>query len=171
MGADLVGWIVKGPKQLRVLKKHQQQIVRQLLQIVTWWRSLGDDAELEYAPRVNECPVKFSPALLADEDEFLRLMGWLTDAAPENAADHSQRQGIASALERLLDWPPSCRTTHWVEDPDDASQIIVFAGEMTWGDTPETPGYKQLCFLALTGVGALVGIKLMEPCVALNLTD
>jgi hypothetical protein len=35
MGADLVGWMAKGPLKLRVSRKHKRQIVHQLARIAT----------------------------------------------------------------------------------------------------------------------------------------
>jgi hypothetical protein len=49
--------------------------------------------------------------------------------------------------------------------------VFVFSGGMTWGDEPDLAGYRHLQLLALTGVGAAVGLKLLDPCVTLTLTE
>ncbi len=169
MGAELLGWLAKGPLKLRVSRSHKRQIVHQLSQIANWWRSMGDDAETDYAERVSESPIPMAQSLIDDESSFQRLIEWLTET--EGDESRTPKQLLSSRLNELLDWPPHHGTAAWTQDPDDPSQVIVFAGEMTDGDLPETSGYVQLQLLALTGVGALVGIKLLAPCITLTLRD
>jgi hypothetical protein len=169
MGAGLIGWLAKGPLKLRVSRKHERQMVHQLSQIADWWRSLGEDAEVEYPLRVGECPIPIAQSLVEDETCFFLLMEWLTQ--PDDDKQSTPKRLIAARLNELLIWPPDDASTAWTQDPDDATQVIVFAGEMSWGDLPETPGFRQLQMLALTGVAAVVGIKLLDPCVTLTLTD
>ncbi len=175
MGADLVGWIAKGPLKLRVSRKHKRQIVQQLTQIADWWRSLGEDAEGDYASHVDECPIPLDQSLIEDEQSFYRLIEWLTGyellTGYPDVPDVAPREFIADRLDELLIWPPDDRGSVSIQDPDDPKQVIVFSGEMTWGDEPDLDGYRQLQLLALTGVGALVGIKLLAPCITLTLKD
>jgi hypothetical protein len=170
MGAELLGWLAKGPLKLHVSRQHKRQIVHQLTQVADWWRSLGEDAESDFASRVGECPVPMAQSLVEDEESFLRLIAWLTEP-DENGQARTPRQLISMRLNKLLDWPPNYGTVAWTQDPDDPSQVLVFAGELSHGDLPETAGYRHLQLLALTGVGALVGIKLLAPCITLTLTD
>lgn len=152
MGAELLGWLAKGPMKLHVSRKHKRQIVHQLSQIANWWQGMGDDAEFDYASRIGECPIPIAQSLIDDESSFRRLIEWLTE--PEGNEPRTPKQLISSRLNQLLDWPPHHGTAAWTNDPDDPSQVIVFAGELSWGDLPETSGYRHLQLLALTGVGA-----------------
>lgn len=44
-------------------------------------------------------------------------------------------------------------------DPDDEDQCLVFAGDMSWGDKPTGTGYTMLELLMTTPLGAVLGIR------------
>jgi hypothetical protein len=44
-------------------------------------------------------------------------------------------------------------------DPDNPTQIPLFAGKMTWGDPPSGYGYTQLMLALLLGLWDVFGIR------------
>jgi hypothetical protein len=175
MGADLIGWHVKGPAQLHITNQQIRQLAHQLLPVARWWRDLGEDRELICGDPENACPhvstadidyyaeftEVFIPALLPEGD---------IDTEPRKFTNGKLRAHLCKLVTNVLaEWPPNYRDTSWIEDPDDPDQILVFAGEMSWGDEPQGGGYQAMRMLAQTGIGPAVGIKLLEGFITLTL--
>ena len=58
----------------------------------------------------------------------------------------------------IKSWPPQFRDTAHITDPDDPDKVIVFAGERTWGDTPDGHGFKLLAWAGVLGIAPGLGI-------------
>lgn len=137
MGADLIGFLVKGPKNLDPKLKEAaiglaSNVIGECLLYV------GTD-------RLND--IKFendSPLKDLDTCDIERI----SCLDPEELIDS------------LLDvWAGNARDTACRLDPDDPSQSILFTGEMTWGDEPSGYGYDTVRDAAHLGLFELFGIR------------
>lgn len=170
MGADLIGWFAKGPAELTVTDEQKNQLVDAITPVLHWWRGLGEDRESIIGDHVDECPNTCQLGM--DTDDFVAYF-IATLYPPENLedldnpvdpTDEQIESHLRAAIDSLIaEWPPNeYRDCAMHPDPDDESQVICFAGEMTWGDSPDGAGFKALQSLAMTGVGSAVGIKCLQ---------
>ena len=168
MGADLIGWHAKGPASLTLTDERREQIIDQLEQIAHWWRGLpedvhDDETDEKLLAAISGCPLPTDlDMLVGDTAGFRLVMGWL------ERDEHGQpvanlREHLTALTKKLpADWPPTFRDSSYVQDPDDHEQLLVFAGELSWGNEPEGGGFTTLKMLALTGIGAAVGIQCLR---------
>ena len=136
MGADQIGYLVKGP-----LKIPARRIKAAVSACKRWRRELldqaGEDAEED---RRKEATY----ALTAQEFDPLEI--------PEDPKE---------AIRRFVDWWngmeswDTCSRT----DPDQPSQKLVYAGEMSWGDEPDGEGYRMLRRAFAWGFVDCLGIR------------
>jgi len=157
MGADLIGFIVKGPKEVGGNKlgleraRHNYDEFRQLV----------DDFETADN----------------DDDRSAVINGW-EDRNRGNLADF---QGHGTPMDEyipdcsaILGFEGAATVDEWVEwwdggcagrdvmsrlDPDNGALKIVSVGELSWGDEPEGLGYQQIKFALWCGIAAPLGIR------------
>mgnify|MGYP006969383108 CR=1 FL=1 len=174
MGADLVGWMAKGPAKLQVPAARRAQIAEGLLAVLDWARSTLPADPQEAEEFLAGCEQEQLPPSIdswwatSSPEEVLQLLARLS---PErDVPRRRQRAHLNRYLRELLRaWPPEgCRDAAVLTDPDDPTQVLVFAGEMTWGDEPQGEAFLLLKQLAHSGIGEAVGIRLLAGFVTLD---
>lgn len=167
MGADLICYIAKGPRQPT---GSQRRAARRWLDRV--WPRIKEVHDQMY----EEDAVMQSAAL-----DRLRAMRRADSAArrPVTVAGHADDLDVAGVVasyawlrEQQVDSPArflaaflefwqegAPRDTAKRDDPDDSDQQIVIAGEPSWGDEPSGYGYQMLKASNLLGVTPLLGIR------------
>jgi len=144
MGADMIGYIVVGPKLIGPWQ--QKEAVRKIKLLVKEWNASGKP------PVCQTCFVEYSEASLdgcqCDEcgTEMPDLELMKTD--PERY--------VREMVER---WPPDFRDVATRDMPGNRDKVIVFAGDMTWGDSPEGAGYAALRLLLNSGCAEELGLE------------
>ena len=147
MGADLIGYLVKGPKEISA---------------AAW-----DAAEAKLVARLEpmwlgakvDCPDCGEPIDCADPDEFEYGCPACGSDSIKVMAELEDRDSVTQFMAKLRAWPPGARDVASRPDPDNDAEILVFAGEMSWGDSPCGYGYAYLRDLVLSGVGTDVGVR------------
>ena len=143
MGADLIGYIVKGP--VKITKARQQKAIEYLDRVFIIYNNANGDNEY----MAKTMPKPASDLLDADECQFNNIL-------EENIK--FKTNDIVKAIVSF--WHnPHYRDVCYVSDPDDKNQLIVFAGDMSWGDSPEGTGYRELDRMYWLGVNEALGIK------------
>lgn len=174
MGADLIGWMAKGPAELHVSPERKQEIAQRLQELVDWARDNLPANYDEAEEFLAQCGQEQLPACVDSmwaasyPEEFLQMLEQLT---PEGETDPAKsRDHLLGYIDGLVEaWPPEgCRDVSSAIDPDDSTQVLVFAGEMTWGDEPQGEGFQLLKRLAHSGIGEAVGIRLLAGYVTLS---
>jgi len=137
MGADLIGYIVKGPAKLpkNAVKLAIKSLKAQRKRLIAG---------------VKECEVCGQDMV---EGETCSC-GW-----PVIEKDTTDEAISELAKELVNEWPPTYRDCCSRQDPDDPKQVIVFAGDMSWGDEPENAGYQYLKKLINSGIGEVLKIR------------
>lgn len=136
MGADQVGYLVKGP--VRIAPGRIEQAVRACRKLRRWLLA-------EAGPDANSGQ---------RHDVALSLTGEYFDPAdiPENP-----RQTV---MDFVTWWQcPEGRDVCLRDDPDNPRQRLVFAGEMSWGDEPDGYGYQMLKQALAWGYANVLGIR------------
>ena len=136
MGAEQIGYLVKGPR--RIPKCRIPAAVRACRQRkAELLATAGPEAEewdrCEAAlVRAEAC---FDPADIPE------------DPTP--------------AVRKFMDWwaTLAARDTCSRPDPDDPTQILVYAGEMTAGDEPEGVGYRMIRGALAWGFAGPLGVR------------
>jgi hypothetical protein len=118
MGADLIGYLVKGKVKLPPKSK-----------AIAWFNKNQVDGKLIVSNEFEE------------EEEITK-------------------EAFVKFIDDFYDfWKSSSRDASSRIDPDDKTQQIVFAGDMSWGDEPDGYGYGLLKQLLECGVDEVLGIK------------
>ena len=147
MGADLIGYLVKGPKV--ITDKQVQKAANTLLKIVAERRGRG----------VTFC-VNCEEEVLIEDDEPTTCSTCGADLdGQELDGIETKEEAVAFVRKFVNDWPPDWRDSTWRYDPDNPKEILVFAGELSWGDTPQGGGYEYLDHLMKSGIAHLLGIR------------
>ena len=129
MGMDLIGYMVKGPRNLDpVMREGAAALVKQKLDEL--------QALLEKVGYGSEEAVEY------DFREVFAEYPWAYDEEDLAALAESSPEAIVNNLYEL--WVHGARDTSSRLDPDDKHSIIMFAGAGTWGDEPEGFGYQTL---------------------------
>jgi hypothetical protein len=136
MGADLTGYLVKGPLKIAASRvvvavracRHRR---RELLALT------GPQAERH--DRMD--------AALSATGEYVDPAEIAEDPEPEVRDFVAGRHDIGG------------RDTCCRRDPDDNRQQLVYAGEMSWGDEPQGQGYKKLKQAFAWGYAEALGIR------------
>jgi len=136
MGADQIGYLVKGPAEIpetsiRAAVRACRRLRKELLD------EAGPDANEE--ERVD--------AALSRTGEFFD---------PEDIPEDPE-----PIIREFVDWwrAQDSRDTCSRQDPDNPKQLLVFAGEMSWGDEPDGRGYKMLRQAFAWGFAGALGIR------------
>ncbi len=170
MGADLCAHILKGPMTLPVTVDNVDEFVLKAKEIIQKrLDELLDELKQQYADeQATGLDEGTDTSRLYVEDP------WWHEGVRELAREYMSAYDIATdapdiefwlddALLRtlLLDvveaWTGNYRDTALRPDPDDPTQQLWVAGEMTWGDTPQGGGYT-----AMTGAAALDLLQLFD---------
>ncbi len=141
MGADMVGFILKGPVELdrRRLPTAIQRLCRELKK--------QRDSGVGVCYRCDiESPV---------EDHVCQECG-----EPLPATELTDDKAVADKVKDMFEaWPPDGRDCASRIDPDDPTQLLVFAGRETWGDEPDGCGYQYMKELLSLGIAETFGIR------------
>jgi len=152
MGANLIGYLVKGPRTLDVSK--QDKAVDRVLRVLEVCKKYNDWAE--------------NPDNIGEEYDFSELDGLVDLADAEEVFDLADivigfpatKESAEKIVNDLIyNWPPRARDVVCKIDPDDENQVIVFCGDMSWGDEPEGIGYQMLKDGFMFGVWSLFGVR------------
>ena len=136
MGADLIGYIVKGPVSIKD-KKAKATLFAQ-------------SVRLGHATHCGNCDVDFD----ADPDDNM-----CPECGAEILVFQTRKEAAAFAMRYMKDWPPDFRDVASRIDPDDPTQVIVFAGEHSWGEEPEGGGYGYMKDILTTGLASFMGVR------------
>lgn len=149
MGADLIGFLVKGPVTLETDPNTMQRaiaIATASLPILRAYNEAFERSGLEDLPANTDFSA--TPHL---DDAILEcnLPVELPEKTPEEiVAEFVQFWTLQDA-----------RDLTSRNDPDDPSQQLLFAGELSWGDAPEGYAYTQLQLGLLLGLWDVFGIR------------
>lgn len=142
MGADLIGFFLKGPNML-------------------------DREKVQDAIKRAERAKRYADLALNDFVAFdsAEPLEWLTDLGVE--AFRNEEVDIEDPEQFVYEfiefweatWGSGVRDIAWRIDPDDSKQILVFAGERSWGDEPDGYGYQMFKKAELCGVLEPFGIR------------
>jgi hypothetical protein len=161
MGADLIGYFAKGPKQLP--KRAIPAAVAQADRRLAWLRRARPIIEAEdHAALVKllaDCPwlVPDQKPCQETDIDFAQLESEI-DHLLDTAGDISSLTGEEIVKAFIDSWPPIFRDAAHVVDPDIPDKLIVFAGERTWGDPPEGDGFKLLAQAGILGIALVLGV-------------
>lgn len=162
MGADMVGFLVKGPRKLDKLKwKEAYDFATAITQTLKDCMDAPEWDELDYDDAVSRVLAAGSTRLtpqgqsvlkeLITQSEGLQDIEDIEDIAaldPREVVDNLYsvwNEGEARDLMNRL-------------DPDDKSKLIVSVGEMSWGDEPGGFGYETLRDAERLGLWNIFGI-------------
>lgn len=156
MGADLVGFFVKGPYKFtkraeeRAVKAAQEQIDL-AKPLVKWLKKYGPVSGA-MSPD-DKKKLKLSKLSFAMRDRF--EMGFVEDL--EVVAKLNARKSVKKFKEFWSD--PYYRDVTYRPDPDDATQMLLFAGDMSCGDEPDGGGYTELKEAFMLRIPEALGIR------------
>ena len=162
MGADLIGYFAKGPKELD--RSRTQAAQRRAVKVLDWAHEfLAACASGDHGgdPVVRDKLVGLlatSPyGLAADSD--LDAVQFALDPLNPAPTRPERRDQARQRVGYLLDnWPHLGRDCSWIEDPDKPGQVIVFAGELSWGDHPCGQAFESLEHASLLGLDKALGL-------------
>jgi len=142
MGADLVGYMLKGPREL---DRDRFELARGIAENVIGQAGLARAIELAGEDFERE-----------DFDALDNMLIDL-DCDLENIAELDPERLLLDLINVWEAHTPRDMTTRF--DPDDDDQQIVFAGEMSWGDEPEGFAYRTLRDADKLGMLDVFGIR------------
>lgn len=147
MGADLVGFLLKGPSKINeeVWAAAEAKLVARLEPM---WLGASID-----------CPDCGEPIDCADPDDIEYGCDKCGSEAIKVMANLDDRESVTAFMQQMRHWPPDARDAASRDDPDTPGQLLIFAGGMSWGDDPDGYGYKYLHDLVLSGVAKDVGVR------------
>jgi hypothetical protein len=128
MGADLIGHLMVGPAKLDSSKR--EEAIKRVVDNMTWAFAHKDDKDLSESDEWK---------LEAINNE------WIMDEETEPNPEYAEE-----LVDGLLDlWPfEGRRTTVIRQDPYNQDRLILFTGEMSWGDSPDTDEFRIISVLA-----------------------
>jgi hypothetical protein len=142
MGADLVGYMLKGPREL---DRDRFELALGIAANV-----IGQAGQARAAELAGED---------FEREDFDALDNDLIDldCDLENIAELDPEKLLAELIDVWEGHGARDMTTRF--DPDDDDQQIVFAGEMSWGDEPEGFAYRTLRDADKLGMLDVFGIR------------
>lgn len=147
MGAELVGYLVIGPK--RISKSAIRASVRRV-------RQLKEIAERVIQETGKGTCVSAEQAYVKPLREVAKDLNMDCDIA-EYATNFIDIDPAAAVQEFVDFWnDPGCRDTTWRLS---FGRKIVFAGDQTWGDEPEGYGYTQVKKAHIYGFATVIGLE------------
>jgi hypothetical protein len=157
MGADLIGYLAKGPRTLdSALKDTAKARVAEVAVLVAELEAKLEAADVDYPTDSDDSPaeLRWDPRLPAPLYDDLEL-AW--DMLIRAVYGRLEPLDIVDDLFHV--WEHGARDSHSRPDPDDPEQRLMFAGELSWGDTPEGFGYKTLDAASALGLLDLFCIR------------
>ena len=161
MGADLIGYFAKGPRNLpeRAVPAAIAAAERRL----DWLRRAQPALELADQQALYEllkdCPWANSeqplPPLPGVDFE---MIGYDLEDLMAKVGNVHELTGQTAVDEFRGNWPPGFRDAAHVLDPDIPGKLIVFAGDRTWGDTPDGGGFQLLSRAGILGIAPVLGV-------------
>jgi len=171
MGADLIGYFAVGPRELDLSRI--ETAITEADRRLNWLREI---CNLLNGPQpydnVRLCSLLAeSPNLTAGERntesdeidlhqltiELNRLEGMIDDLdtlTGEEAVNRFLLGGRTTRPPASREWHPMFRDSAVITDPAFPGRVIVFAGERTWGDTPDGGGFRYLAEAGHLGITA-----------------
>lgn len=136
MGADLLGMLVKGPREIGSLEAKKERFLKRLDATKEWVKDFQDDV------------VRDGPS-------------WVVCVDPEFDGDTILEMDPEIMWEETLElWRRGqARDCFWRQDPQNPKMKIMFCGEPSWGDPPEGHGYQTLRRAEMVGLLEILGIK------------
>jgi len=126
MGADQIGFLLKGPTDLILTQEVLDQVLRDGEQIRIALLHAHTHGCLP-----EQCPEHLSSM---DQTELATLVD-----------DAERLSPVQQVIDDLIHWwAQGARDSCFRHDPDDPTQTLAFAGEMTWGDEPQGFGYQTV---------------------------
>jgi hypothetical protein len=186
MGADLIGYFAKGPRKLdRSRADAATADLARRLDDLHAMRSLcdkldqaSDSDDVQRLRRQLYHRVMDSPWNADDDPEPTPIEAVDWDMLSDSIGDILHRLGdwvdltAPEIVERFIkNWPPHYRDTASMPDPDHPRKVIVFAGERSWGDTPEGAGFTYLDRAATLGIAADFDVWIGRAFCTLRLTS
>lgn len=160
MGADLIGYFAKGPRRLRV---SDRKVFLQVKKLLGWYdKVIGITSKEPSVPMgelrlaLREYPGKDTVRSI-DVVGFADEFGWLVELSDEAVMN------LVKEFRETWSWRTPYRDMSIIIDPDDSSKQIMFAGEMTWGDTPSGLGFTLLDNAAKLCIAEFFGVHISKP--------
>jgi hypothetical protein len=146
VGADLLGFLVKGP--VKITRQQIETAAKAMLVTARERQRTG----LIYCPDCG-CEIDVNKGFDG------RCPGCCQQIGDPLIDIHTLKDARAHVKRLAEGWPPECRDTASRHDPDDARQILVFAGDTSNGDEPAGAGYQYLKELMQSGCAEALGVR------------
>ncbi len=141
MGSDMVGYLVVGPNG-PIGKTARKQAVAELKRLVKTKKFAISCASCGHIFRDNDY-------------EGGRCFDCGTPLPDVELAIACPQDYVKALADQ---WPPEFRDVANRAMPGNPKQMLVFAGDMTWGDEPEGGGYQYLQELLGSGLSEALGV-------------
>lgn len=155
MGANQLGFLVKGPANISDKRDQAIDLLKQRTM-----KLKGYQAQLN---ELKEESVESWSDLFPGDDEVSAYLdeNALTPSDAVHALESLMPRDAAADVDKFIHfWQVSgARDVAYRIDPDDQTQAIVFAGEMSWGDEPSGMGYEMLDEAKNIGLLEIFGIR------------
>lgn len=143
MGADLICFIVKGPK---TLPEDRNPIIAAVATTMRLFNGMADGEGRDPTP-----------------EEVAYLLGHPDFDVEYDLIEYSE-DSIQDSAEKVVKrlyhwWDHGARDTVVRADPDDDQSVLLVAGDSTWGDSPGGTGYELLDELRKLGLWGLLGFR------------
>jgi hypothetical protein len=162
MGADLIGFLVKGPKaftpeQVIMAKGRARAVIgfaRELTEVLENEEEFPNNDIQAWAKKKK---INLQPLQHVHPEHIAQVVDCLTAAFPKDVAKQTDE-----FIDEFVAWWENdqySRDSCFREDPDDSTKWLVFAGDQTWGDPPDGYGYESIQLLVYLGADQMLGIK------------
>ena len=144
MGASQVGFLIFAPKRLEEDQRTES---------VRHFRNVQKEAKLIVEAKLTE----ETPLLL----EMCKRRNLNVEDLKEMADEIVEMDfGVVEQIWNYIEAPPHQRAARDTMRRDvDFQNQVIFAGEMTWGDTPDGLGYQIISRIFLLGLDDILGIS------------
>ena len=161
MGADLIGYFAKGPRDLP-----QDKVPLAIAEVdrrLAWLRRAAPFVEKEdYSGLVGllaDCPwIPGDQGPYNEAEIETEQLGYDIGDLLSAAGNIDDLTGAIWVKDFIDKWPLGCPDAAFIGDPDNPSKLMVFAGESTWGDAPGGEGYRLLAQADAFGICSFLGV-------------
>jgi hypothetical protein len=175
MGADLIGYFAVGPRELDLslgeaafaAANRRLDWLREVSGLVNGSKPL-DNARLCQLLACSPYPLTDARNRECDEidlneltTELNRMAGMIEDFDTLNGEMAVGRFLLAVKADLTKSsskWYPAFRDCAMIRDPQFPERVIVFAGDTSWGDTPQGRGFQLLAEIGALGIAEVFGI-------------